>query len=504
MHAQWKRVDDDSARVLLRGAPAWLGPALRKTMVHDVPVLAFDEYEEHWRQGPLPSEVVWHRILQLPLVTGWPPLRQATGTLDAWNVLHSFSVTRTHAVVFVSLAAASARDVLRDGGAPPFAAVGERLSLAICGSHPCHLGFKDDVGRWLVAQRGGPWTVTAAGSQGVTLSADADAATAALSTWSLQDMARCVWRPLWRQGSQVAWCACIPSPAQWRAAWEPVRSAVVFRLAVAGDSVAEDDACTAAVAGLGVVGMSPEVDGLRLRHGPGARAVVRYDNSDGAPKFELHFEEGGALGQLGEWAAHRWSLSCHDDAVLVRRYTPASQDVVVNAGAIQLEPPHTRPAGDASWDSIPLCTLRRGHGIRVSLRARLGCGSHHARWAAALCGSPVFRPPMLANDGAAVAVAAAMGRAPEGAHPSPGDVNADLRDRGCWDKVVDLPVLADEAWWDITAESAGQLPALQLLAAAGDTLRDGFTQAAAAFRHGVEGPPPEASYPARNNKATFV
>ena len=499
MRAQWKHADDESARLLLHGAPVWFGPALRKTMIHDVPVLAFDEYDEHWRQGPLPSEVVWHRMLMLPLVTGWPPLPQATGELHAWNVLHRFKVVRLHAAVTLSLSAASARDVLRDAGAPPFAEVGARLSLSMAPSHPSPLLFKDSVGCWLVARPGGVWTVREAGREGVTLVANADEA--GLSAWSLDDMMRCVWRPVWRPGEAVAWCACLPAPAQWRAAWEPVRSAVVFRLAAAGDSASEDEACIAAVGALGLVGLGREGDGLRLAAGPGARAVVRYDDSDGAPKFELHCDDPAALGRLEEWAAHRWALSCEDAAVAVQRYTPPSQDVVVSAGAIQLAPHQVRPVGDASWDCIPLCTLRRGHGIRVSLRARLGCGAHHARWAAALCGSPVVRPPELAGNAGAAAVGAAL-RAPAAATPA--QLDELLLGGGCWDRVVGLPVRPSSSCWDITAESAGQLSATQLLVAAGDTLREGFTQAAAAFKHGVEGPPPEAVYPARNNKATFV
>lgn len=449
------RFSSDGVVARIEAAPVWFGPALRGAIMQGVKVLALDEFVEPWRESWEPSEVLWGRLQLLPLVTGFPPTCSARVCLRASNRLFSCNISRLTSGHFaISMHALTPRDAARDP-VQPFQA-GACVSVLA------------EPGPRLVITPGGAWTIDTCTAETIRYSASQADFRAAVDCWrgamGAEQVLVAMQRQLWRlvepaeEHLPAAWDAVQPQRSSWRAHRDTARGTTTFSRERRSELEEDDLKLRAALMAAGAVVALNTGAGVLLSADSESQLFVR----SGADDSFLLIGHSNLL----VFAEGPWQVEPSAGGLLILPFSARKDLVKVTGGAVYADPPSVRPSGDACWDQITLCLLRRGESVRCSATAALGVGTF-PRWAVACGGVPVTRVP-AAPGGWTKALSAPGGLA-----------GAEVQDA-----------------WLARVEPVGQLTGDEILSAAALSLGESFSELAEAIVHAVDDRPPKIRYTA--------
>lgn len=472
------------------GAPDWFGPAIRGAIMHGTPVLALDEYVEYWRETWGPAELVWNRLQLLPIVTGLPQLEGGRVSLRASNRLFACSIIRVALTVrspggfAICMKALTPRDVSSDP--EPMCLVGTRVSVDVID------GPRIDA-RICAA---GVWTIDACTPDTVRYVAPPEAFRMEVERWRgaigaesvLDPIQRTAWRVVdpTAPGDPTRWEAVPAEPPVWKAHRD--EEGTTFRMVKHAELECVEKELISLLSTLGGVAMyGNDASGYTLE--PNTEypaAFVRIIEGHGTTSF-IFANARGVPPPV--FTGDLWVVTTTSDGVFMSLYKKRKDTVCVYGKALHADPPSLRPpeSSDASWSSIPICHLERGDSIRFMCTATLGTGVH-PRWACACGGVPVVRPTLHPGANAAVGGAAHLTNHLTTLPPRTGGWSAASLER------PPHQIAFDPSAWTVRVEPVGQLSALEILAAAGLSLAEGFEALSESLEAAYEDRPPRLEF----------
>lgn len=448
------RVDD---------APEWFGPAIRGSIMQGTPVLALDEYEEHWREAWFAPEVIWNRIQLFPIVTGFPQLEGGRISLRASNRLFACSITRVpHTGGFaLSMRSLTPKDVARDP--EPMCKPGESVRIAL----------GDDLRITAKPDSRGQWTVDLCTPDTVRYTASQETFRADAERWRSQygqgavlaQLQRLAWRVVepCAPNCPTEWLPLPAEPAVWRSQRDEAGGCTSFRLERHAELEADEKDSTNALGALGGVTVYEENGRVTLepeRDVPSAFVRVSENNA-----FVL--KDAPDTRALGALDSGLWVVShTPSGGVSLSAYAPRNDTLKIYGSCLYPEPLTIRPprGSDADWSSMLVCHLSRGDSVRFRCTAKLGTGVL-PRWACACGGVPVFRPTLHPGGWSA----AALERPPSEIeyHPSA---------------------------WVVRVEPVGQLTAEEILLASSESLSESFDALAESLEYAYDDVAPKLAF----------
>lgn len=338
----------DALRCEVRDAPTWLGPAIRGSIMLDIPVLAAESYVEHYSHtSPIPSEVLWKRWQLLPLCSGNAP--GAVMAMRASNHLHACKITSDHEAVLV-FKAVTPLDEFKDPISPAVAGGTYRVMMEYEDGAFSVSALPDHTG----------WRLSRCDTTGMELCASLETLCVDVQRWSqamrtLEPLAAAT-HMLWRfleppaQGGPLRWRGVRPQPAAWSVAWEEAQCAVVLRCVSPAEHACEAETMrrhARQLRGVRVAGAPPDVT-LECVEAD-AHAVVRVLQDEGAESFALAVvplrdAPDAPDMRAWRWPAGRWCLLVAPQGGLsIRRSEPRNDVVTVTGGDLHVAPLCVRP-----------------------------------------------------------------------------------------------------------------------------------------------------------------